>query len=525
MNDVHYYLSEWIPKNIEEKDVFFCSGINFFACPGRFQLGFNEGDYHIDGEGLVKMKTRGTSLMYCHPLVSLVNPDQNVYLGWTTIVRSFGLSKNFKVYKHAPTGFSTDKSIQTNYLYDILEPSRDLRSLNNAMKNAFPAWGNEELTKFIECLRRQMQKTLLTDDQRIEVLSYLKPTNVSLQETAYSKRSQIKWVNRLLESVVGPKTQQRSMRLVHPLKTDLTLSRDQIKLRLQERERDFLNDRGILNFTKWLWPVSPRVEHVEYKPLRRQFLQQQDEYIENHVNANVSDVQRLQVQHGIQTMMLFSGRKEESKEEQELSSPSSAAKLHMHIARSYPFAQQNARDLDQLIAKKISDSQPSLLRNSVSNARRGMELLAQEMTGYQSEDIGKILGAYMTEVKRFKGKKIKIKRDVDPSMTLLATDYYHVKDFDEEELINYNPHVIADGERYQGQMEMAIRWAREDLEIMAIHKNKKVPLDGLNRKKLATVSGSEVRNSSTGSKVLCFEYSNKAVLNKMRAIQRHLSAK
>lgn len=81
-------------------------------------------------------------------------------------------------------------------------------------------------------------------------------------------------------------------------------------------------------------------------------------------------------------MMLFSGRKEESKEEQELSSPSSAAKLHMHIARSYPFAQQNARDLDQLIAKKISDSQPSLLRNSVSNARRGMELLAQEMTGY-----------------------------------------------------------------------------------------------------------------------------------------------
>lgn len=131
----------------------------------------------------------------------------------------------------------------------------------------------------------------------------------------------------------------------------------------------------------------------------------------------------------------------------------------------------------------------------------------------------------MTEVKRFKGKKIKIKRDVDPSMTLLATDYYHVKDFDEEELINYNPHVIADGERYQGQMEMAIRWAREDLEIMAIHKNKKVPLDGLNRKKLATVSGSEVRNSSTGSKVLCFEYSNKAVLNKMRAIQRHLSAK
>jgi hypothetical protein len=219
--------------------------------------------------------------------------------------------------------------------------------------------------------------------------------------------------------------------------------------------------------------------------------------------------------------MLFSGRKEEEpKLEEGPSSQPSAVKLHMHIARSYPFAQQNARELDRLIAKK-----GSLLRNCVSDARRGMELLAQEMMGYQSEEIGKFFGAYMTEVKRFKGKKIKIDRNVDPSMTLLATDYYHVKDFEEEELINYNPNVIGDGERYQGQMRQAIRWAREDLEIMAIHKNKKVPLDGLNRKKFATVSGSEVRNSRTGSKVLCFEYSNKAVLNKMRAIQRHLSAK
>lgn len=74
-------------------------------------------------------------------------------------------------------------------------------------------------------------------------------------------------------------------------------------------------------------------------------------------------------------------------------------------------------------------------------------------------------------------------------------------------------------------MESAIRWAREDAEIMAIHKNSKIPLDGLNRAKYATVSGSEVRNSSTGSKVICFEYSNKAVYNKMRALQRHLSAK
>jgi len=89
------------------------------------------------------------------------------------------------VYKHTPTGFSTDKSIQTNYLFDILEPNRDLRSLNSAMKNAFPAWSKDDLAKFIECLRRQMERSSLNDDQRIEILSYLKPTNVRLQETAY----------------------------------------------------------------------------------------------------------------------------------------------------------------------------------------------------------------------------------------------------------------------------------------------------------------------------------------------------
>lgn len=36
MNDVHYYLSDWQPLNQEDKDLFFCSGINFFPCPGRY---------------------------------------------------------------------------------------------------------------------------------------------------------------------------------------------------------------------------------------------------------------------------------------------------------------------------------------------------------------------------------------------------------------------------------------------------------------------------------------------------------
>jgi len=157
MNDVHYYLSNWTPRNSDDKDLYFCSGINFFGCPGRYKLGFNEGDYHIDGDGNVKMKTRGTSLMYCHPLVSLVNPEQCIYLGWTTIVRSFGLAQNFKVYRHTPTGFFTDKSIQTNYLHEVLSPIKDVRSLDEALKNAFPRWESGDFLAFVECLRRVLE--------------------------------------------------------------------------------------------------------------------------------------------------------------------------------------------------------------------------------------------------------------------------------------------------------------------------------------------------------------------------------
>jgi len=88
----------------------------------------------------------------------------------------------------------------------------------------------------------------------------------------------------VIESVVGPNVHENNTRLIHPLKTDLTLDREEIKRKLLERERDFLNDRGLLNFTKWLWPVSPRVEHVEYQSLRRQIFSDQNKYIQKHVD-------------------------------------------------------------------------------------------------------------------------------------------------------------------------------------------------------------------------------------------------
>lgn len=48
-------------------------------------------------------------------------------------------------------------------------------------------------------------------------------------------------------------------------------------------------------------------------------------------------------------------------------------------------------------------------------------------------------------------------------------------------------------------MNAAISWAQEDNGVvMAIKKNRKVPLQGLNKQKYATLSGSDVINMETG---------------------------
>lgn len=84
--------------------------------------------------------------------------------------------------------------------------------------------------------------------------------------------------------------------------------------------------------------------------------------------------------------------------------------------------------------------------------------------------------------------------------------------------MGFNPNVIADGETYVGQMGAAIKWALSDQEPTAIYKNRKVPISQLNRTKKVAISGSEVINRATGSRIRCFEYSSKAVSNLMRAL-------
>ena len=74
-------------------------------------------------------------------------------------------------------------------------------------------------------------------------------------------------------------------------------------------------------------------------------------------------------------------------------------------------------------------------------------------------------------------------------------------------------------------MGAAIRWAQSDQELAAIKGNRKVPFAELNKRKYVAVSGSQVINQATGSRITNFEYSSKAVFNIMRALQRHLSAK
>ena len=60
------------------------------------------------------------------------------------------------------------------------------------------------------------------------------------------------------------------------------------------------------------------------------------------------------------------------------------------------------------------------------------------------------MDAYKKEIKKHKPPKIKIQRNVDPRFTVEAADYYHVKDFEDEELLQCNPWVISDRNRFAG---------------------------------------------------------------------------
>lgn len=61
MQDVHYYLNEWHPKNQKKHDCYFAVGCNFHSIPGEYLLPFGEGWYRLDGDGRITMRPRGTN--------------------------------------------------------------------------------------------------------------------------------------------------------------------------------------------------------------------------------------------------------------------------------------------------------------------------------------------------------------------------------------------------------------------------------------------------------------------------------
>ena len=117
MSDVHYYLSVWKPKNTKKDDYYICVGANFpVALPGHYVLPFNEGTFWIDHRSMLHMQTRGNDHWYTHPLVRLGNVTKEINYGYYSHVVSEGCPDDFDLFTYKPTGFSTRKSIQSNWL-------------------------------------------------------------------------------------------------------------------------------------------------------------------------------------------------------------------------------------------------------------------------------------------------------------------------------------------------------------------------------------------------------------------------
>lgn len=65
-------------------------------------------------------------------------------------------------------------------MVDAVDGIKDVRSVVETLKNAFPPWEKQDYKNFVECLKRMLEKPLLSDTEKIEILSYLEPTNIEI---------------------------------------------------------------------------------------------------------------------------------------------------------------------------------------------------------------------------------------------------------------------------------------------------------------------------------------------------------
>ena len=80
-----------------------------------------------------------------------------------------------------------------------------------------------------------LEDPALTDDERIEIVSYLKPSDYFFTTYKKGKRNQIPVLDKLASSIVGPAVEEETKRWEHPHVAHLEFSQEQYIERIYQR--------------------------------------------------------------------------------------------------------------------------------------------------------------------------------------------------------------------------------------------------------------------------------------------------
>jgi hypothetical protein len=116
--DSHYYLENWVPRYMEERDSMYIVGGDFYALPGTYTLPFMEGHYTNLNNETIDFYPKSSGKSYHHPLVHFDNADFRIDFGWYSIFQSTICPKNFKLRKPPVVKISSLNSVQAAWVLD-----------------------------------------------------------------------------------------------------------------------------------------------------------------------------------------------------------------------------------------------------------------------------------------------------------------------------------------------------------------------------------------------------------------------